>query len=86
MKKVIVILVLVLTSSFSFAQDTPLEFSGSVDAYWKYDFAKTENIQTSFATDHNSLSLGMIDLVLKKKTGKTSFVGDLKYFILFHAK
>ena len=79
MKKVIVILVLVLTSSFSFAQDTPLEFSGSVDAYWKYDFAKTENIPTSFATDHNSLSLGMIDLVLKKKTGKTSFVGEVSF-------
>jgi len=79
MKKVIIILVLVLTSSYLFAQDTPLEFSGSVDAYWKYDFAKTENIQTSFATDHNSLSLGMIDLVLKKKTGKTSFVGEVSF-------
>ena len=79
MKKVIAILALVLTSTFVFAQDTPLEISGSADAYWKYDFAKTANIPTSFATDQNSLSLGMIDIALKKKTGKTSFVGEVSF-------
>ncbi len=79
MKKVIAILALVLTSTFAFAQDTPLEISGSADAYWKYDFAKTANIPTSFATDQNSVSLGMIDVVLKKKTGKTSFVGEVSF-------
>lgn len=79
MKKVIAILTVVLTSTFAFAQTTPLEISGSADAYWKYDFAKTENIPTSFATDHNSVSLGMIDVVLKKKTGKTSFVGEVSF-------
>lgn len=68
-----------LTSTFAFAQNTPLEISGSADAYWKYDFAKTANIPTSFATDHNSVSLGMIDVVLKKKTGKTSFVGEVSF-------
>jgi hypothetical protein len=79
MKKVIVTLAVVLTSTFAFAQDTPLEISGSADAYWKYDFAKTANIPTSFASDHNSVSLGMIDVVLKKKTGKTSFVGEVSF-------
>ncbi len=79
MKKVIAILALVLSSTFTFAQDTPLEISGSADAYWKYDFAKTANIPTSFATDQNSVSLGMIDVVLKKKTGKTSFVGEVSF-------
>jgi hypothetical protein len=79
MKKVISTLAVVLTSTFVFAQDTPLEISGSADAYWKYDFAKTANIPTSFATDHNSVSLGMIDVVLKKKTGKTSFVGEVSF-------
>ena len=79
MKKVIAILTVVLTSTFAFAQNTPLEISGSADAYWKYDFAKTANIPTSFATDHNSVSLGMIDVVLKKKTGKTSFVGEVSF-------
>jgi hypothetical protein len=79
MKKVIATLAVVLTSTLAFAQDTPLEISGSADAYWKYDFAKTANIPTSFATDHNSVSLGMIDVVLKKKTGKTSFVGEVSF-------
>jgi hypothetical protein len=62
-----------------FAQDTPLEISGSADVYYKYDFAKTENIGTSFATDHNSVSLGMLDITLKKKTGKASFVGEVSF-------
>jgi hypothetical protein len=35
--------------------------------YYKYDFAKKENIGTSFATDQNSVSLGMLDIALKKK-------------------
>lgn len=79
MKKVITILALALTTTVTFAQDTPLEISGSADLYYKYDFAKNENIQTSFATDQNSVSLGMIDVVLKKKTGKTSFVGEVSF-------
>jgi hypothetical protein len=40
MKKVILILALVLTGSITFAQNTPLEISGSADLYYKYDFAK----------------------------------------------
>jgi hypothetical protein len=50
-------------------QNTPLEI-GSADLYYKYDFAKKENIGTSFATDQNCL-LGMLDIVLKNK-GKAS--------------
>ncbi len=83
MKKFTFILAAALTSLASFAQEekksTPLEISGSVDTYFKYDFAKNENIATSFATDQNSLSLGMIDVVLKKTMGKTSFVGELSF-------
>ncbi len=79
MKKVIFILALALTSSLTFAQDKPLEITGSVDTYYKYDFAKTANIPTSFASDQNSLSIGMIDVALKKTTGKTSFVGELSF-------
>lgn len=79
MKKVIFILALALTGSMTFAQDTPLEISGSADVYYKYDFAKTANIPTSFATDQNSLSLGMIDIALKKTKGKTSFVGEVSF-------
>lgn len=57
----------------------PVEISGSVDTYYKYDFADQPNIGTSFANDHNSVSLGMIDLLLKKTTGKASFVGELSF-------
>ncbi|MDB5137644.1 MAG: hypothetical protein JWP37_4247 [Mucilaginibacter sp.] len=59
--------------------DPPLVFSGSVDTYWKYDFAKRANIPTSFASDQNSVSIGMIDLGLKKKVGKASFVGEISF-------
>ena len=65
------------------AQDStksePLLISGSVDTYYKYDFAKQANIGTSFATDQNSVSLGMIDIALKKTTGKASFVGEISF-------
>lgn len=57
----------------------PVDISGSVDTYYKYDFADRPNIGTSFANDHNSISLGMIDLLLKKTTGKASFVGELSF-------
>jgi len=70
------------TVSASFAQeaaDAPLQISGSADAYYKYDFSKHANIPTSFASDQNSISLGMIDLALKKTTGKASFVGELSF-------
>ena len=77
------------------AQDTPLSISGYADAYYKFDFAQprklsnpldpssalipTQNIGTSFATDQNSLSLGMIGVALKKTTGKASFVGEVSF-------
>jgi Putative beta-barrel porin-2, OmpL-like. bbp2 len=80
MKKTVQLLALLLTTTFALAQDDkPLEFSGSVDTYYKYDFAKQENIGTSFASDHNSVSIGMIDLALKKTTGKASFVGEVSF-------
>ena len=79
MKKVLLILALALTTSMTFAQDTPLEISGSGDLYYKYDLSKNANIGTSFATDQNSVSLGMIDIALKKKTGKASFVGEVSF-------
>ncbi len=83
MKKVTLILALMLTGSMAFAQEapksTPLEISGSGVLYYKYDFSKNANIGTSFATDQNSLSLGMLDVVLKKSTGKVSFVGEVSF-------
>lgn len=67
------------------AEENPLTISGSVDAYYKYDFAKfrnaagSSNIPTSFATDQNSISIGMVDLAVKKKVKKASFVGELSF-------
>lgn len=59
--------------------DPPLVVTGSVDTYYKYDFSGHNNIPTSFASDQNSFSIGMVDLGLKKKVGKASFVGEVSF-------
>ncbi|KQC00551.1 outer membrane beta-barrel protein [Pedobacter sp. Hv1] len=83
MKKKFMLSALVLgCGTVAFAQVTtpsPLQISGSVDTYYKYDFNKAGNIKTYFANEQNSVSLGMIDLALKKTTGKASFVGELSF-------
>lgn len=84
MKKQLLILASAIAFTFTAnaqtdSTSTPLQISGSVDAYYKYDFAKVPNIGTSFATDQNSVSLGMIDVALKKTTGKASFVGEVSF-------
>jgi hypothetical protein len=87
MKKLLLLLLSVSALSLtSKAQDTikttsdaPLVIYGSVDAYYKYDFSGHGNIPTSFASDQNSFSIGMIDFGLKKKVGKASFVGELSF-------
>lgn len=81
MKKILSILaVAMLTGAFADAQEsTPLEITGYADAYWKYDFADRPNIGTYFANDHNSISLGMLGLGLRKSTGKATFVGELAF-------
>jgi hypothetical protein len=85
MKKKLLLLSLLSAAVFTVkAQDStktdpPLTITGSVDTYFKYDFADRPNIGTSFATDHQSMSIGMIDLALKKKVGKAAFVGELSF-------
>lgn len=65
--------------------DPPLVIFGSVDTYYKNDFsgfknaAGSSNIPTSFASDQNSIAIGMIDLGLKKKVGKAAFVGEMSF-------
>ncbi|MDN5201382.1 outer membrane beta-barrel protein [Fulvivirgaceae bacterium BMA10] len=54
-----------------------LEISGSADIYYKYDFSGEANVPTSFASDQNSFSIGMLNLILSKEMGKFSFVGDV---------
>lgn len=84
MKKIIITFIAALNTTCLFAQDTtktssPLVISGSVDTYYKYDLSGHNNIPTSFASDHNSFSIGMIDLGLKKKVNKALFVGELSF-------
>ncbi len=87
LKKFCVLFLLSFFVSYVSAQDTtsssPLQISGSADAYYKYDFAGLKggagNIPTSFASENNSVSLGMIDIMLKKATGKASFVGEVSF-------
>ena len=88
MKKRFLLLVFAVSafSLASHAQDTikttgdqPLVLSGSVDTYFKTDFSGKPNIQTSFANELNSISIGMVDLGLKKSVGNASFVGELSF-------
>ncbi len=67
---------------------SPLTISGSIDVYYKYDFAGSAaadaNISggenyTFFAPDQNSFSIGMANIIFGKTVGKTSFVADLSF-------
>ncbi len=70
------------------SKSSPLSISGSVDVYYKADFAGTKgatgNISggenyTFFAPDNNSFSIGMANIILEKSVGNTSFVSDLSF-------
>ena len=66
-------------------EENPLVITGSVDTYYKYDLSGYQNndggsnIQTSFANEQNSLSIGMIDIGIAKTIGKASFVGEISF-------
>lgn len=85
MKKIFFAGSLLLSGFAVSAQDESLTISGSVDAYYKYDFSgyKDEmggsNIATSFVNEQNSVSLGMVNLIVSKTVGKASFVGDVSF-------
>ncbi|GGH19247.1 porin [Sphingobacterium alkalisoli] len=81
MKKILLLANFLLAAGFlaNAQESTPLEITGYGDVYWKYDLADQENIGTYFANNHNSLSLGMLGLGLKKTTGKASFVAELAF-------
>ncbi len=87
MKKFLLLLLSVSASSFALkAQDTikvtsdaPLVISGSVDAYYKYDFSGHNNLSTYYGNEQNSFSIGMFDLGVKKKVGAASFVGEVSF-------
>ena len=57
-----------------------LSITGSVDAYYKYDFANTNaNGFTSFTQTHNSFSLGMASIKFEHKGEKINAVADLGF-------
>ena len=57
-----------------------LKVSGSVDGYYKYDFAKTaSNTYTSFTQTHNTFALGMASVKLEHKGDKVGAVADLGF-------
>ncbi|HUM66165.1 MAG TPA: outer membrane beta-barrel protein [Chitinophagaceae bacterium] len=62
------------------AKEPALTISGSVDGYYKYDFAKTaSNTFTSFTQTHNSFALGMASVKLEHKGEKIGAVADLGF-------
>ena len=74
--------------SFVFSQDSTkkatLNVSGSVDAYYRYNFANAKdsarkNNYTSFTNSQNSFELGMASLRLDGSIGKVSAVVDLGF-------
>lgn len=80
-KSTLIVLLLLSIKHVSLAQEeaeeSPLEISGSVDTYYKYDFSGTPNIGTSFASEQNTIGLGMVNVILSKTEGKVTFVGDI---------
>jgi len=61
-------------------KEPTLTITGSVDAYYKYDFADTKaNSFTSFTQTHNSFALGMASVKFEHKGDKVSAVADLGF-------
>jgi len=61
-------------------KDPVLIITGSMDTYYKLDFAKTKaNSLTSFTQTHNAFSLGMASVKLEHKGEKVSAVADLGF-------
>lgn len=62
-----------------------LSVSGSADVYYKYDLAGFENesgqgnIPTSFAGNHNSVSIGMANLIVSQDWENVGFVADVAF-------
>jgi hypothetical protein len=68
------------TASAEEEKKPSLTITGSVDAYYKYDFAKTTaNSLTSFTQTHNAFSLGMASIKFEHKGDKVSAVADLGF-------
>jgi len=78
----------VALSNYAEAQDStkksPLNITGSVDAYYRYNFhnakdPKNANNYTSFTNSQNSFELGMASVKAEYTTGKVTGVVDLGF-------
>src|SRR5436190_1531806 len=91
MKKISFFILTVIGSQVVFSQNSDsaskkgsLSLTGSVDAYYQYNFANAKdsmhtNNYTSFTNSHNSFELGMASLKADYTIGKVQAVADLGY-------
>lgn len=84
LKKIITTTLAFSAIIFANAQDStqanPLNVTGFVDVYYRYDFAKTgANTRTAFTNSYNSFGLGMASVKIDKTVGKVGFVADLGF-------
>src|SRR6186997_22364 len=91
MKKISFFILTVIVSQIMFGQNTDsaskkgsLSITGSVDAYYRYNFANAKdsmhtNNYTSFTNSHNSFELGMASLKTDYTIGKVQAVADLGF-------
>lgn len=69
----------ILAQDSTEATEPSLKISGSVDGYYRYDFAKQGNNYTSFTSTHNTFALGMASVKFEHKGEKVSAVADLGF-------
>jgi hypothetical protein len=88
-----IVLILACFSAFSQTDSTapaappPPTFTGSVDAYYRYNFANAKDAEgnqitnnyTSFTNSQNSFELGMVSLQAAHSFGKASVFADLGF-------
>ena len=85
LKKIVLLSCILLTTFMGWAQADTLQvkknnllISGSVDVYYKYDFAQTQaNSFTSFTQTHNRFALGMASIKVEHTSNKVNAVADL---------
>jgi hypothetical protein len=90
LRKISALAICVALGSYVQAQDStkksPLNITGSVDAYYRYNFHNAKdstggylNNYTSFTNSHNSFELGMASVKAEYTTGKVTGVVDLGF-------
>jgi len=88
LKKILATKVALASFGFALAQDTtkkslPINLSGSVDAYYRYNFSDppsgVTNSYTSFTKSNNSFELGMASIKADHSFGKVSATADLGF-------